>query len=87
MQDSHRQLNHRFKLVSVGQNYTDFIDLLTEQINQVSDVRTNIGENDSKEIRMAIVTYLQNTIDTIRRIRKNETARLSRPPQTADDVY
>lgn len=69
------QLQHKYKIVAGQPNHQDFIDLLEALGNEVADIRTNIGQPDTVEIRKAIAAYLKLTVDTIRRIRKNESQR------------
>lgn len=69
---SNNQLRHRLEIIAGQPNQSDFIALLEAMVENVADVRINIGQNDSMEIRKAISTYLQDQVDNINRIRKNK---------------
>lgn len=40
-------------------------------IADVNDIRTNLGEKDSLELRLALSTYLQQVFDNLERSRQN----------------
>lgn len=64
-------------------NFEDILEFLDLLRTEAGNVHTDIGEHDSIELRKAIDKYLQNAIDTVRRIRKNE---LTQGPVQNDDV-
>ena len=78
-------LDHKYRLVASNPNYSDFCDLLEEEIKSIVDVRTKIniimGE-DSLGARQAIAFELTNIIDKIKKTRKNE---LRNEPEELDN--
>lgn len=73
MSDKPNQLQHKFRLVAAAPNHQDFLDLLEAMVVAASDVRHSIGPHDNLEVRVALGAYLQAAIDTIGRIRKNDS--------------
>lgn len=74
---------HIERLVASSLQYDDVVTLFKAMIAEVSDVRTNIGSNDTLEIRRALQSYLQEEIDTLARVRNS---RRQQPGDAIDDV-
>jgi len=65
-------LQRKYKIVAGAPNYNDFLVLLQQLADDAADIRTPIEGVQSIETRQAINSYLQNAVDTIRRVRKND---------------
>lgn len=76
-------LSHKKKIVAAAPNCQDFLDFLHELISYTADIRTNVGANDSVDLRRAISAYLQDALDDIKRIRNTQLNR--DPAGHADD--
>lgn len=68
-----KDLKYLSRIVAGAHNVKDFTDLLKKLIEQAADVRIKLPkvEHDSIEIREAIASYLQESVDSIRRLSDN----------------
>lgn len=68
-----KELLRKYKIVAGNYSARDFLDLLEYMAMKVADVRTPLSiKQDSMEIRLAVNSYLQEAIDSIRRIKDNK---------------
>lgn len=79
------QLQLKFRQIAGSANYEDMLDFLDSLRLEAGNIHTDIGTNDSIELRKAIDGYLQKAIDNIKRIRKNELTGGPKPEYN-DDV-
>lgn len=74
------RLQQQLEIVASAPNAKDFLSALEAMMDDVSDVRTDIGKPDSMEVRQGVTRYLRQSVDSILRIRKNRTARRGEAP-------
>lgn len=85
-------LEHKKRICCEANNFADLAELFIELINDISDIRKPLRPIDSLENREAIRSYLQEALDSMQRIRKNESIKAgllpaaSRPAPGAEDL-
>ena len=78
------KLEHQYDIVASSGDLEDFSLFFQLLVQDVADVRVNLGVEDSVELRKAVADYLQAVVDKIRRTRNNK---LVRPAgDVSDDV-
>lgn len=76
------KLDKKYKTIALSSSYEDCIELLQIIIDEIADIRQSFGEQDSIKFRKEIIDYLMNSIDIIRRLRKNTSVNVN---QSSDD--
>ena len=83
--EKNKHLKQLYLQIVSSTDFNTFIELLNYMIDDLADVRKDIGSDDSVEVRKAIITYLQGNIDRIKRIRNNEIDKHKTVDQRADE--
>ena len=83
--EKNKHLKQLYLQIVSSTDFNTFIELLNYMIDDLADVRKDIGSDDSVKVRKAIITYLQGNIDRIKRIRNNEIDKHKTVDQRADE--
>ena len=76
-----QHLKRLYQLIVSSHNFDTFLEYLEHLVDEASNIRNNIGKDDSFEVRKGMVALLQTEIDRLKRVRDN----INRTPGIEDD--
>ena len=81
-----KEVEHRYKVIALSDSLDDVIAILEIMKNNVSNINIELGTSvDSIEFRKAISSYINNTIDIVKRLSNNQSERQASHDEELDD--